>query len=129
MTVKLDGLSLRELEELIGAARGRLSSATKDHIDNTRSKIQAILADAGLTLEQVFQKNQKKSGRSTGPVPPKFANPADPTQTWSGRGKRPLWFSAALASGATESSLLIGGAADSKAAAPQKAATKKAIKK
>lgn len=126
MTIKLDGLSLRELEDLIGAARGRLSSATKDHIDNTRAKIQAILADAGLTLEQVFQKQPKKVGRSTGPVPPKYANPAHPEQTWSGRGKRPLWFSSALAQGISEASMLINGAA---APAQEKAASKKPARK
>ena len=126
MSIKLDGLSLRELEDLIGAARGRLSSATKDHIDSTRSKIQHILAEAGLTLEQVFQKPQKKVGRSTGPVPPKYANPANPEQTWSGRGKRPLWFIAALDKGASEASLLI--AAD-KTDGDQNAAAKKTAKK
>ncbi len=128
MSIKLDGLSLRELEDLIGAARGRLSSATKDHIDTTRAKIHAILAEAGLTLEQVFQKQPKKAGRSTGPVPPKFANPADPEQTWSGRGKRPLWFSAALQAGASEASLLIGGNAQG-AAAVKKTGAKKVVKK
>lgn len=25
------------------------------------------------------------------PSPPKYRNPADPTQTWTGKGKAPLW--------------------------------------
>jgi DNA-binding protein H-NS len=32
-------------------------------------------------------------------VLPKYRNPSAPTQTWSGRGKQPLWLVAALRSG------------------------------
>ncbi len=41
-------------------------------------------------------------------VKPKYRNPADASQTWTGRGKRPRWYSAALASGKKEKDLLIG---------------------
>lgn len=32
-------------------------------------------------------------------VPPKYFNPMEPTETWSGRGKQPRWLVAALQSG------------------------------
>ncbi|MEO8318590.1 MAG: H-NS histone family protein [Bradyrhizobium sp.] len=32
-------------------------------------------------------------------VEPKFRNPADPSVTWSGRGKQPLWVGELLAAG------------------------------
>jgi DNA-binding protein H-NS len=32
-------------------------------------------------------------------VPPKFRNPDEPSQTWAGRGKQPLWLKAQLRSG------------------------------
>jgi DNA-binding protein H-NS len=32
-------------------------------------------------------------------VPPKYYNPMEPTETWSGRGKQPRWLVAALQSG------------------------------
>ncbi|MCA6107176.1 H-NS histone family protein [Bradyrhizobium cenepequi] len=32
-------------------------------------------------------------------VPPKYCNPMEPTETWSGRGKQPRWLVAALQSG------------------------------
>ncbi|MBK8191490.1 MAG: H-NS histone family protein [Vampirovibrionales bacterium] len=32
---------------------------------------------------------KKKRGQST--LPPKYRNPSDPTQTWTGRGKAPAW--------------------------------------
>ena len=33
------------------------------------------------------------------PVLPKFRNPAQPSETWAGRGKRPRWLTAALKKG------------------------------
>ena len=33
------------------------------------------------------------------PVLPKFRNPAQPSETWAGRGKRPRWLVAALKKG------------------------------
>ena len=41
-------------------------------------------------------------------VKPKYRNPANKSETWTGRGKRPRWFNAALAAGKKEKDLLIG---------------------
>jgi DNA-binding protein H-NS len=40
-------------------------------------------------------------------VAPKFRNPANAQQTWSGRGKRPRWFHDALAAGKKDVDMLI----------------------
>ena len=40
-----------------------------------------------------------KAHRPYPPVVPKFANPDDPSQVWSGRGKQPQWVKEKLASG------------------------------
>ena len=42
-----------------------------------------------------------KPRRPYPPVFPKFANPDEPSQVWSGRGKRPNWVTQKLASGLT----------------------------
>jgi len=61
-------------------------------------------------------------------VAPKYRNPENPAQTWSGRGKHPVWFDEALKKkGVTAESLLIAGA--SPKAAPVKKATARATKK
>jgi DNA-binding protein H-NS len=38
---------------------------------------------------------------------PKYADPNDPSKTWTGKGRRPDWFLAALASGKTPKDLEI----------------------
>ena len=42
---------------------------------------------------------KKPSRRRYPPVLPKFRNPAEPHQTWSGRGKRPHWVTELLDAG------------------------------
>ena len=43
---------------------------------------------------------REKSGRRPYPrVFPKFRNPHEPSETWTGRGKRPRWLTAQLRSG------------------------------
>ena len=49
-----------------------------------------------------------KSRKPRSKVKPKYRNPANKSETWSGRGKRPRWFSAALSAGKKEKDLLIG---------------------
>ena len=41
----------------------------------------------------------QKAHRFYPPVVPKFANPDEPSQVWSGRGKQPQWVTEKLASG------------------------------
>ena len=39
------------------------------------------------------------AGRKRSPSVAKYANPANKADTWSGRGRKPRWFSEALAKG------------------------------
>ena len=39
---------------------------------------------------------------------PKYRNPTDPSETWSGRGKQPRWLTAALGAGHTIEEFVIG---------------------
>jgi DNA-binding protein H-NS len=53
-------------------------------------------------------KTDLKGHRPYPPVVPKFANPDDPSQVWSGRGKQPQWVKEKLASGLALEDLSIG---------------------
>jgi DNA-binding protein H-NS len=52
----------------------------------------------------------KKKARPYPSVHPKYRNPARPSETWSGRGKPPLWVGAHLRLGKTVDDLLIARA-------------------
>ena len=130
MAINLDSLSPAELQALIKSAEAQMDSARKNHVKEVRAKIDGILAGAGLTIGDVYPTRGGKSAR--GPkaaVAPKFRNPDNVSQTWSGRGKRPLWFVEALKKrGVTAESLLIAGS-PAKAVPAKKAMKKVAAKK
>lgn len=129
MAINLDSLSPAELQALIKSAEAQMQSARKNHVQEVRTKIEALLKNAGLTMAEVYP---RRGGQwSKGPkaaVPPKYRNPANPAQTWSGRGKRPLWFSEALRrKGVSADSMLIRGTATK--SAPANKVAPKATKK
>lgn len=129
MAVKLDGLSPKELQSLIAQAQSKMESARAEHIQSVKAKIDALLKAEGLQLSEIYAGRGGKRGKRAGAGIPKYRNPADPSQTWTGHGKKPTWFQLALKkSGVTADSLLITQAATRKAPA-KKAVKKRAVKK
>lgn len=97
MKPDIKNLSLKELKDL----RGEVNRAIANFED--RRKREALLAleekarDLGFSLAELTGGGRKIRRRA--PASAKYANPADPGQTWSGRGRKPLWFAAALKAG------------------------------
>ncbi|MBT2118848.1 H-NS histone family protein [Dyella sp. LX-66] len=126
MAINLKSLSADQLATLISNARSQLEQSRGQQISEVRGKIEALLKSSGLTLAEVFPRQVGK-GKAKGTVAAKYRNPEDPSQTWSGRGKRPLWLVAQLKKrGVTLDSLLIDGTA---APARKNVATKRVAKK
>jgi len=126
MAVKLDGLSPKELQALITQAQSRMASARAEHVQRVKVKIDALLKTEGLQLSDVYARPGSKRVGRVGAGIPKYRNPADPSQTWTGHGKKPAWFQLALKkSGVTADSLLIIRGASKKTSA--KKATRKRI--
>jgi DNA-binding protein H-NS len=130
MALNLEALSPKELQDLIATAQSKMKAAQANHVQTVRKKIDALLKSAGLTLADVYPtRGGKKSAgkKGTGSVSPKYRNPANASETWSGRGRQPIWFAGALKKrGVTAESMLIGGAP--KAASTKKTPVKKAKK-
>lgn len=127
MAIDLKTLSPKELQSLIANAEAHMQEAKVTQIQEVRKKIDTLLSNAGLTLADVYPARGGKVGKRA-VVAPKYRNPEDPSQTWSGRGKRPLWFAAAIKKrGVTAESLLISGAKTK--ASPAKKAAKKATRR
>ncbi len=71
----------------------------------------------GYTGDGIVDNNKKKSAKSKvagavkkagprGKVAAKYKNPADPSQTWTGRGKSPVWVQALKNAGTLDSALI-----------------------
>lgn len=108
MAIDIKNLNHNQLNELIQKAQVRQQELEKERITRVREKVQALLKSEGVNFEDVFGGPVARGKRrSTGSVAPKYRNPADPEQTWSGRGKRPRWFNEALKAGRKEKDLAI----------------------
>ena len=58
-------------------------------------------------LEERLRKLGSASRRPYPKVLPKYRNPKNPAETWSGRGKQPRWLTAQLRSGKKAKDILI----------------------
>ena len=102
MTTELDAMSLRELRDL----KNKVDRAISTFED--RRKREALAAAETAAREFGFNLADLTVAKATrGKVAPKYANPQDPTQTWTGRGRKPRWVQEALDAGKTLESLEI----------------------
>jgi DNA-binding protein H-NS len=108
MAIDLKTLNHNQLTELIARATARQAELVKEKASKLREKINALVKAEGFGMDEVFGRATTARGKARGKVKPKYRNPADPAQTWTGRGKRPNWFRAALSAGKKEKDLLIG---------------------
>lgn len=115
MSINLEGLSAKELQALIAKASQRKKSlAKRKPIAAVRKKIVSLAKAEGYTVDELFgtarmvreksgvaakKTPARKSAQKGSKVEPKYRNPADPTQTWAGRGMPPKWLAAELARG------------------------------
>jgi DNA-binding protein H-NS len=111
MAIDIKSLNHNQLNDLIQKAQARQQELQKERITRVREKVNALLKAEGVSFEEAFGGGSgtavKGKRRGTGSVAPKYRNPANPEQTWSGRGKRPHWFNEALKAGKKEKDLAI----------------------
>ncbi len=105
MAVDIKSLNHTQLNDLISKAQVRQTELRKEKVVKLREKVHGMLKAEGYAFDDIFGRGKTK--RTGTPVPPKYRNPADPTATWSGRGKRPRWFNDALKAGKKEKDLAI----------------------
>ena len=68
-------------------------------------------------------------GRKLGKVAPKYRNPENPKETWTGRGKQPRWLAAHTTKGRDLGEFVIPGAAKPTPAKVRPATKKRVVKK
>ncbi|WP_149588495.1 H-NS histone family protein [Tabrizicola flagellatus] len=96
MKVDLNSLSLKELKDL----QSQVAKAIAGYEDRRKKEVLAELDEIakakGFSLAEL---TGIAAGRKRTPSVAKYANPANPADTWSGRGRKPRWFTEALAQG------------------------------
>jgi len=96
--IDLDSLSREELEDLKVEVAAAIEGFREREKAMALKEVTELLAKHDLTLADIVKVGP--SGRVTKTVSvPKFANPEDPSETRSGKGRRPAWFQAAIDKG------------------------------
>lgn len=102
--MNLDQLTLKELKELQDKVAIAIFDYNKRQKAEARAAAVAAVKAFGFNLEDVLgEGNPKKKSK----IAPKYAHPENPELTWTGRGRKPKWVDAALASGKTMKDLEI----------------------
>ena len=104
----LNNLSLKELKDL----QSQVAKAIAGYEDRRKREVMAELDEIarakGFSLAEL---TGAAPTRKRSPSVAKYANPANKADTWSGRGRKPRWFSEALAKGKKPESMAIEGQA------------------
>lgn len=94
--IDLTTLSLKELKQLQKDVEVAVSEYKERERRKALEEVEAFARERGLTVADLGELSVKRKRK---PAAPKYANPADPSQTWTGRGRRPRWVEAALSGG------------------------------
>ncbi|MEY9183929.1 DNA-binding protein H-NS [Bradyrhizobium sp. USDA 326] len=89
---------LWQLYDEVTTVLGRRMTAEKAKLEERLRRIEGTAAPT---------QNEARPRRPYPPVLPKYQNPRDPSETWSGRGKQPRWLKAQLRAGKKLNDLLI----------------------
>lgn len=105
MSFDLSALSLKELTKLQSELRKAIETFEARRKREAMDQLSARARELGFTLEELIHGATEKAPRAA-PMP-RYRNPDQPFDTWSGRGRQPKWFAAALAAGKTPDDLTI----------------------
>ena len=104
MHLNLNELSLKDLKDL----QSQVAKAIYTFEDRKKKEALADLEDRARSLGfSLAELTGTTVSRKRAPATAKYGNPADPSDTWSGRGRKPRWFEAALNAGKTPEDLAI----------------------
>lgn len=104
LNVDLDSLSLKELKNLQTQIAASIASFEERKKKQAISELEERARSLGFSLGELLDAAQT---RKRAPGKPKYANPANRAETWTGRGRKPRWVEAALKAGKSLDDLAI----------------------
>jgi DNA-binding protein H-NS len=97
--MQLDKMSFKELADLEVRIKKTIASAAEREKSAFKHKLDALMQSAGITIEDVVELygvGRRRGARKGAKVAIKYRNPDNKLETWTGRGRQPLWLVAKL---------------------------------
>ncbi|MEY1554536.1 H-NS family nucleoid-associated regulatory protein [Yoonia sp. R2331] len=109
---ELKAMSRKELEKLKVTIDEVLEGLAERDRKAALAAAEKAAAEHGFSLADLASDAPKKRGPKPGKKAkaksvPKFANPADKSQTWTGKGRQPEWYKAEIAKGTKPEAMAI----------------------
>lgn len=104
MDIDLNSLSLAELKDLSTRVERAIASYQERRRKQALGELEDVARSLGFSLSEL---TGVKATRKRAVSGARYANPADATQTWTGKGRRPKWFHEALKTGKTAEDMAI----------------------
>ena len=108
-------MTRKELEKLGHDVEKALMKLQKQDLKKVRSEMEKLAAAHGVSVEDVLggkiaapkAAKAKTATKTKTKAPAKYVNPADKSQTWTGKGRQPNWFKTAVDGGAAPETMAI----------------------
>ena len=107
MSIDLSQMSRKELLQLQEDVAVALKEAEQRELSEAMKAVEQAAAQYGYSLDEVLGTSQKAQTSRKSKAAPKYRNPENPSETWTGRGRKPHWVHKALTDGVDISELEI----------------------
>jgi DNA-binding protein H-NS len=112
MAFALDELTTDELEALIIEAKAWIAKKQEEEVKSVYLQMVQLASGLGLSIDDVILRARRagasvQAKKPKKAVAPRYRNPNNPEETWTGRGISPRWVSALQAQGISLEKLLI----------------------
>lgn len=104
--MNVDRMNVEELQDLQKQVAEAIVVKQRQARSEVKKQIRDLAQKNGTTVEALFGVKTGRKGK--GSVAAKYCNPANPAETWSGRGRMPRWLQQKIQGGAQKSDFLIG---------------------
>ena len=112
MKIDLEKMGREDLLDLRAKVDEALSTLEEREREAARQAAEEAARQHGFSLTDLGfaaggGRGRKRAKAAGGKNPPRYRNPDNPSQTWSGRGRQPQWFKDAEAAGIPRERLAI----------------------
>ena len=106
--IQLEKLTVKELEALEIELQEAIAARKVAEKAEVKEKLAAMAEKSGFTVDELFGKPRRNAaGTVKAKVAPKYRNPQNSAETWTGRGRMPLWIKTLTDKGAKRDKFLI----------------------
>jgi DNA-binding protein H-NS len=93
----LNAMSLAELKQLQKDVAKAIDGFRERQKEEARAVLEAKARELGFSFAELAPAGSRRKSKSSSPA--RFSHPENPALTWTGRGRRPNWVTAALSEG------------------------------